>query len=222
AEFYLDLMSHDLTNFNQTILGNLNLLERRAATDEKMDRYIKACLRQLGKSENLIGKVRAFSQIKHIGLEAFKPIDLDKMITEAIGMVTGLYPTRLVEASFESAGGRLAMGTELLDSVFMNVIENAVKHSAEDPVVIRVSADAAPGGFWNIRIEDEGQGVPDEMKDKIFDRFTRIGHEKGMGLGLSLTRAIIEKFGGSIRVEDRVPGESTKGSVFIINIPRAD
>ena len=73
AEFYLDLASHDLTNFNQTILGNLNLLRAKSNLDEKMEKYVAACERQVAKSENLIAKMRAFSQVKNIEKSMLKP-----------------------------------------------------------------------------------------------------------------------------------------------------
>ncbi len=75
-------------------------------------------------------------------------------------------------------------------------------------------------GFWEIRIADDGPGVPDEMKERIFDRYLKIGVEKGMGLGLSLARAITERLGGSIWVEDRIRDGVPSGSVFKIAIPK--
>jgi len=104
------------------------------------------------------------------------------------------------------------------------VIENAVKHVAEDKVQLAITVSGAasdPAGFWEISVADNGPGVPDEMKEKIFDRYSKIGAEKGMGLGLSLARAITEKFGGSIWVENRAPGKPAGGSVFKIAIPKA-
>jgi len=73
--------------------------------------------------------------------------------------------------------------------------------------------------MWLISIADDGPGVPNGMKEKIFDRFVKIGKEKGMGLGLSLARAIVEKFGGRIWVEDRPAG--VPGSIFKVLLQRA-
>lgn len=223
AEFYLDLMSHDLTNFNQTILGNINLMERQAVPDEKGGKYLESCKRQVMKSENLISRVRAFSQVKNIESEKLKAVDLSKIVQDAIKMVKGLYPRKHVEVEFAPAEERMAMGSELLETVFSNLIENAVKHSAGEKVRIAISIDESedePGKFWEIRIEDSGPGIPDKMKEKIFERYSRIGEEKGTGLGLSLVRVILEKYGGRIRAKDRVNGKHDEGSVFKIIIPK--
>ncbi|MFA6449729.1 MAG: PAS domain-containing sensor histidine kinase [bacterium] len=224
AEFYLDLMSHDLTNFNQTILGNLSLVEMQGSLTEKQQKYVAACKRQLSRAENLISKVRAFSQVKHIEKHHLKDIDLNGVVCEAIRMVSSLYPNKKIDVHFEPEGIKPAKGTELLDSVLINVIENAVKHTPGDDVTLNINVANAmndPETFWEISVADNGPGVLEEMKEKIFDRYSKIGAEKGMGLGLSLARAITEKFGGSMWVDDRVAGDPPAGSVFKIAIPKA-
>lgn len=221
AEFYLDLMAHDLTNFNQIALGNLSLLERVAELDEKQKKYLESCKRQVFKSENLISKGRAFARAKQMEKEALLSIDINKYIRDTISMVKTLYPRKLIEVEFEPSGEKIAMGNELLESVLMNVLENAVKHSSEDKVWFAVSVTDTEDDtqkFWEIRVEDKGSGIPDEMKGKIFDRYEKIGKERGIGLGLSLAKAIMEKFGGRIWVEDRVKGDHSKGSLFKIMI----
>ncbi|MEW6202595.1 MAG: PAS domain-containing sensor histidine kinase [bacterium] len=221
AEFYLDLMTHELTNFNQTALVNLTLLERVAELDKKQKKYLVSCKRQVMKSENLISKGRALSGVKHIKKESLFSIDISKYIRDTISMVKTLYSGKHIEVEFELLGEKIAVGNELLESVLMNVLENAIKHSSEDKVWIAVSvtdAEDNPQKFWEIRVEDKGPGVPDEIKEKIFGRFKRFGDERGMGLGLSLAKAIVEKFGGRIWVEDRVKGDHSQGSVFKIQM----
>ncbi|MEW6202809.1 MAG: PAS domain S-box protein [bacterium] len=223
VELYNDLMSHDLTNFNQTILGNLNILESKTVLDEKQKKYVEACIRQIAKSENLISKVRALSRMEKMEEEKFKPISLNKSIEEALKTVRGLYPQREIEVEFKPTAVRKAMCTDLIGSVFMNLIENAVKHAPGDKVKIEISIeDAQTDGddYWEISISDDGSGVPDEMKDRIFDRFSRIGTEKGMGLGLFLAKAIVDKFNGNIFIEDRVKGDHSKGSIFKVILPK--
>ncbi len=224
SEFYLDLMSHDLTNFNQTILGNLTLIEMQGGLNEKQVKYLQSCKRQLSRSENLISKVRAFSQVKHIEKHHLKKIDLNSVVAEAVRMIKTLYPAKNIIVKFDPSGHKYTDATELLDSVAINVLDNAVKHSHSDKIELEIEIrDAAnePESFWELCITDNGPGVPDNIKEKIFDRFSKISSEKGMGLGLSLAREITEKFGGSIWVEDRTAGDYTSGSMFVIAIPKA-
>jgi len=223
VDLYLDLMTHDLTTFNQACLGNLDLLEEHATLDERQARHVQICKRQVIKSDNLISKVRAFSQVKRIDSETLEAFDLNRSVTEAIETVKRLYPGNLVEVEFRPTGNAKALGTGLFDSVLLNVIENAVKHASSEKVCVRISlteAEKAPDRLWEIRVEDTGPGVPDLLKERIFDRYSRIGTERGLGLGLSLARAITEKLGGSIWMEDRVPGDHSKGSAVRISIPK--
>jgi signal transduction histidine kinase len=71
-----------------------------------------------------------------------------------------------------------------------------------------------------VPVEDNGPGVPDGMKGKIFNRLQR-GNTKarGMGLGLYIARALVESYGGSVEAEDRVPGDHTKGAKFLVYLP---
>ncbi|MEW5946178.1 MAG: ATP-binding protein [bacterium] len=224
ARFYFDLMSHDLTNFNHVILGNLDLLEKSLEPDEVQRKRVSACKRQIVKSETLISNVRAFAAVKDITDESLEPVDLNRCVADAAATVRALYPGKRVEIEFEASGEKSAMGTTLLESALVNVMGNAARHSPGERAWISVAiaeAEEDPGGTWEIRIEDRGPGVPDGMKKKIFDRYVTVGEEKGTGLGLSLARAIVEKLGGRIRVEDRVRGVPAKGSVFRITVPRA-
>ena len=75
------------------------------------------------------------------------------------------------------------------------------------------------GGRWRrhcrVAVEDDGPGIPDDFKGKIFNRMLK-GSEKakGMGLGLYLVKSLVESYGGRVWVEDRVPGDHTKGARF--------
>lgn len=224
ADFYLDLMSHDLTNYNQNLLGNLTLLERREKITEAGQPYIDACKRQVAKSENLIFKVRAFSRVRQMDQYTLEPVSVNSIIMESLKTLRILYPRKKILVSFSPHGDPCVLATDLFDHVIMNILENAVKYTTREPVEITIEVRAsreAPEHDWEISVADNGIGVSGDMKEKIFDRFLRINTEKkGTGLGLSLSKAIVTKFGGSISVEDRVKGQSDKGSKFIISMPR--
>jgi len=74
--------------------------------------------------------------------------------------------------------------------------------------------------FIKLEFIDNGIGIPDSMKDKAFQRaFMKDKTVSGMGLGLSLVKKIVEKYHGQIWVEDKIKGDYSKGSNFIIIIP---
>jgi signal transduction histidine kinase len=76
--------------------------------------------------------------------------------------------------------------------------------------------------YYEVSISDNGPGIPDELKAKLFRRFQRwTTRAQGKGLGLYITKMLVERFGGKACVEDRIPGDHTKGSKFIILLPAA-
>jgi signal transduction histidine kinase len=112
------------------------------------------------------------------------------------------------------------MANELLHDVFANLVGNAVKHTGGNGTEIAVSvstARAGNGSFYLASIEDSGPGIPDEMKVKVFNRLQRGDtRAKGMGLGLYLVKSLVESYHGRVWVEDRVPGNYTKGAKFVV------
>ncbi len=226
SEFYLDLITHDLTNFHHTILGNLELLTRRTALADNQRKYVETARRQLLKCETTISKVRAFSKVKKTGIEYLRPIDISEPIRETCRMVASLYPAKKLVFTINPETGIKILASDLIDSVFLNIIENAAKHSPREVTDISISAvltsdpaNATP--MWQIRIEDNGGGIPDIFKDKIFTRFMRASEEKGSGLGMALAKSIIDKIGGRIWAEDRVQGSPSLGAAFVMLLPAA-
>lgn len=103
--------------------------------------------------------------------------------------------------------------------VFNNLIGNAVKHGGPGvEVAIRV---AEGSGSVRVSVEDTGPGVPDEEKDAIFHRYEQQKRGVGEGLGLYLVQVLIERYGGGIRVEDRVAGQPGEGAAFRLTLKKA-
>jgi PAS domain S-box-containing protein len=105
-----------------------------------------------------------------------------------------------------------------LVQVLVNLLSNAVKFSPRGSVV-RLSASEA-GGFAEVRVTDQGRGIPGSFREAIFERFRQVEasdarQKGGSGLGLAICKAIIEQHGGSIGVES----EEGRGSVFWIKLP---
>ncbi len=77
--------------------------------------------------------------------------------------------------------------------------------------------------YYFVSVEDNGPGIPDAMKDVIFDRFRR-GNTRahGTGLGLYLVKTLVESYGGKVMVDDRVNGDPTKGTRFVVMLPTVE
>jgi signal transduction histidine kinase len=106
-----------------------------------------------------------------------------------------------------------------LHQVVANLVDNAAKHSPPGGVV-RVSAAARPGGGVRIEVADEGPGIPEGERTRVFERFTRGGDGGGQitgggtGLGLAIARWAIELHGGTIEV-----APSTRGALIRVELP---
>lgn len=220
ADLFMDLMAHDLTNFNHAMLNGIGLLERRTELDDAQRKYVNSLKRQLDRSNGLISNVKALSQSHGITGETLCAVDLNESMERVIKAVRTLYPDRNTKISFTPLDGARATAGEHLDYVLLNVVENAVKHCPKETAEVWIDITACDGGRqFAVRIEDEGPGIPDDMKGRIFDRYARIERERGIGLGLALSRMIMEKYGGTISVEDRVQGARELGCVFYVRVP---
>jgi TusA-related sulfurtransferase/anti-sigma regulatory factor (Ser/Thr protein kinase) len=135
---------------------------------------------------------------------SLKPFNIKEIIEEYTKKHTSS------EYALKLEGDSTVLADEAFVSVIENIIRNAVVHGRADRVEIAVRDD---GEYTEIRIADNGTGVPDELKEEIFEEgFT--GNSKGTGLGLYIARKTVERYGGSIRVEDNKP----RGAIFILTL----
>jgi two-component system sensor histidine kinase ResE len=104
-----------------------------------------------------------------------------------------------------------------ITQVLNNLLSNAIKFTEKGKIIVRSSVD---GEMVKVSVEDTGRGIPEELKPRLFNKFTQIresnkSNEKGTGLGLVVAKGIVEEHGGSIWVEDN----DTSGSVFVFTLP---
>ncbi|MCQ1537981.1 HAMP domain-containing histidine kinase [Methanocalculus taiwanensis] len=209
--FFLDLITHDINNTNHTSMLYLELLESEAAPS--LAPYIEPLRASLKKSDEIIDNVATLREIQD---------------AEASLMPVEIAPILRKEAK---ADDRIDLHMEdeeisvfadsLLTQAISNIISNSLKFGGDDVrVTISVSTE---DDHVRITINDTGPGIPDAMKPVIFTKYTR-GTErvKGKGLGLFIVHTlIVDRYGGSVSVEDRVPGDPSEGVSFIIRLKKA-
>ncbi|KPN30887.1 sensory histidine kinase AtoS [Halolamina pelagica] len=108
-------------------------------------------------------------------------------------------------------------GNEMLSSVFRNLLENAVRHNDSDSPEVTVEA-IEDADTVRVRVADNGPGVPDDEKERIFGKGEKGLDSPGSGIGLYLVHTLTQQFGGDVRVEDNDP----RGAVFVVELPKAD
>ena len=220
AQLYVDIMGHDINNLNMIALANLELIEDDENLLPEQKEAIKKAMLSTQNSSVIIDNVRKLQKLTEEELP-LETIDINDLILDCIKEAP--HPEgKAVTINYMPRPGMLIKGIHLLKEVFCNLISNSIKYSGPE-VTIEITSDEAKirdKMCYRITITDNGFGIPDEVKPKLFTRFQR-GTTKahGKGLGLYIVRTLLEKYGGSIDVEDRVPGSYRQGAKFIVVIP---
>ncbi len=212
--------SHDLQEPLRSIVSFSQLLERRykGKLDADADDYIAFIVEGGTRMQTLITDLLSFSRVTTTG-QPLVATDAGGVLGEVLHDLTGAIEA---EGATVEAGPmpRVMADSAQLAQVFANLIGNALKYRRPDvPPLIRVSAERE-GRFWRIAVRDNGIGIEPEYFDRIFVLFQRL-HTKdaypGTGIGLAVVKKIVERHGGSVRVES-APNE---GSAFSFTLPAA-
>lgn len=222
AELYTDLLTHDIINYNTAAMGYLQLAEMRLPLDDKDGKLITRLLQVLENSSELITIVRDLKMVE-TGKEEIVEIDICQLLNE-VKEVYEKHLDRAVTMTLDEDKNCLVMASGLLRDAFSNIVSNAIKHSS-GPLTIGITVNKLSlegTDLVRVIIADNGPGIPDERKDKIFDR-SLMGLTKPVsrGLGLYLVKRLVENYHGSVWVEDRVPMDHTQGAKFVVVLPAA-
>jgi len=220
AEFFNDLLAHDLNNMHQGIMSSLELIIASNDCTPTLMRIAEGALTQVKRGVSLISNVMKLTQLNGGGIP-LSPHDPAESLGAAIEIVKQSFPARSisVETNLESEMYCI-MANHFLTDVFYNLMHNSVKNTRDDEVRITVHTSLVQNGeTLRIEICDWGKGIPDYTKEKLLaginEPTSRIG-----GIGLILVRQIVDLLGGEVWIEDRVESDHTKGTRFIIHLPK--
>lgn len=184
------------------ILNDLNVVGNSIEMyqDIKNEKLLNNALNSVDKSIKLIKEMKSLESLVSTG-ESLKPYSV-KEIVEHIG--EGYH------IDFNAEGDCKILADEAFSSIIDNIIRNAVEHGAADKVDVITKER---GGLCEIQISDNGTGIHEEIKDRIFEEGFS-GDGKGTGLGLFIAQKTIKRYGGHIQVKDNQPA----GSIFILSL----
>lgn len=223
SEFYRDLLVHDIKNIIQILfLYSENALSNLENKD-LIQNYFEKILEQGKKADRLISNVDILFKLEKDHQE-LKRVELYEIITDSIKHIKESFSNKKIEIKVQSPETKLYIkANELLQEVFDNILNNAVKYNKNSIIKISIQIiKEVIDEISYIRLEfiDNGIGILDQNKEKIFERYYKVDKRaSGMGLGLSLVRNLLESYEGKIWVQDRISGDYSKGSKFIILIP---
>ena len=215
----LSFLSHDLRSPQAALLAMIDQARLRddpgGALD--LDEIERQARRTLTLTDGFLQFARADAKPMQWG-----DVDLEILVTEVADLAWFTASTRQVRVRAESPPDAIIRGdSELLRRALANLVENGIRHCRPGGEV-RLGCHAIPGG-WLLTIEDEGPGVPEAIREKIFRPFWQPTREEGpahlgaAGLGLAMVSRCVDRHGGTIRVTDRADGP---GARFEIRLPK--
>jgi len=223
---FLSIASHELRTPLTALKLQMQLLKRTissSATETSFEEHLKR-LEQMAdggiiQARRLASLADELLDLTHFQLGQFKldcfRADISALVKEVVAQFT-LEATRLkVELGFFASGEVFATVDPIrIGQVVTNLISNALKYGRARPVSVRVEERA---GEAVISVADRGDGIPEDQQERIFERFARVrdqAHLPGLGLGLFITRKIVQAHGGRIQLISQ-PGEGTIFEVFL-------
>lgn len=214
-DLFTDILRHDLLNPAGIVKNYAELLLENSSGEEKQS--ILAIKKNAERIIELIEDAAKFTKLESKSLVEFKPFDIGEITEEAIDLFKHLAEERNVKIinKIEKGKYRPELNSVFRDVVF-NLLSNAIKYSPSNKT-IELSAREENGSIL-FACKDQGIGVSDEYKAKIFKRFERAERTaiKGTGLGLAIVKRIVDLHKGRVWVEDNPEG----GSIFFVKIPK--
>lgn len=211
-------VSHEFKTPIAAIEGYATLLQNPNLSPEKHSRYVEKILENSRRLTSLSGNILMLSKLENQEMILDKTeYRLDEQIRKCILMLETKWEAKNIEFDLDLPKQMYYGSESLLEQVWMNVIDNAVKHSKTDGVIqIKLVQEEM---YLAITITDYGDGMTEEVQKHIFEKFFQGDSSRkaeGNGLGLALVKRIVELCRGKISVKS-APGE---GAAFIITLPQ--
>jgi signal transduction histidine kinase len=220
---FIAVISHELRTPLASVYGGALTLEQRDLTDETQQRLIGIIRSESTRLKRLVDDVLCASRLESRRMESDgEPADPGAVLHEISETATETAPPNVsVVARAEEALPPITSDADQLRHVLSNLVDNAIKYSP-DGGTVEVVARRVPGRV-SFAVKDEGIGIPEEERQRIFEKFTRLDPQMtrgigGTGLGLYICHEIVTQLGGGIWVR----GNEGRGSTFGFEIPIAE
>ena len=228
ASFYKDLFAHDINNILQIMNSSAELISLQLKDSnqiEDIENIANIIKKQVSRGTKLVNNVRILSELEDSEI-SIQPTKADDMLLKSIEYVKKAYTDRNINVEIDCPDDEICViANELLQDVFENILINAIKYNENPSIEILINIlrwTYENNAYYRFEFIDNGIGIQDERKRLIFERKNGdLRSDKGMGLGLSLVSKIVNYYNGKIWIEDKVKGDYSKGSKFIIILPES-
>jgi len=215
-------VAHDLNNILQVIITNLDLAASGPTIDERLSKYLDDASQGAKRAANLARRLLTFSKG---GAPLKEPLDVAEILTQAVLLALSgsrLKPQFAFQRDLYPVIGDPVQITQVIENVVINACEatpqggKLLVRAENVDERIATSSGLPAGRYVKIEIEDSGTGIPQDIRDRIFEVFftTKPG---GSGLGLATAKSIMQQHGGSIDIESVVG----RGTIVSLMLPAA-
>jgi len=220
VQLMLDLLSHDIKNYNQSAHMFLEIIEaHNPDLDKKTKLNIENAKLILKESIDTVSNILILNRIQD-GVIQLDSIDLGELFDVALKRVETTYATVSIDVQNRQALDNVTLGSHtLLTEVLYNILANAIKHRRDEATHVFIDLSLKRQKQHIVfGIGDKGPGIPEARKEEIFQRFQKRGQK---GVGLSIVRQILARLHSEVWVENRAESldDYSKGSVFYLKIP---
>jgi len=209
ANLYMDILIHDINNANAAAMAYLHMALDSGG--EPPRDIVRKSLVAIYQSADIIKNVTTIRRLESRGAE-LRPVQLEPVLR---GMRNYFADAHIIREGPDAT----VLADDLIEEIFSNLIGNAIKFGGPDvDVTISVREE---GETVSVTVADNGPGIPDDLKPWVFERKVRGATKKsGKGLGLNIVRMLAERYGGSVRAGDRIPGRPEEGAAIIVTLRR--
>jgi len=220
---FIDAVTHELKSPLASLKLYLQTLNRRPVSLEQQADFLRFMLDDVERLDQLINQLLDAARLdRRPAARDLEDVELGSLLRDCAEAVCLRYRTAESAIEFHTEPCIVRAAQVDLDMIFRNLIDNAVKYADnDDPRVIVTLRPASDGQRVEIRVTDNGRGIPPKARRLIFRRFVRLGSElerekPGTGLGLYIVGVLVRRLKGRVRVVDR----GTKpGTEFEVTLP---
>ncbi len=212
-------IAHELRNSVSSIVYSADVMQLHESLPE--GEFEDSVREIMEASRRLQATVDGLLDYARLGPSVSVPVSLREVLTRAQGFLGPYYRSgsHRLRVAIAPDADSVQGNSIVIEQIFVNLLLNAAEAS-DRPITVQVQADvvchpASPRPMVRVRVKDDGPGVSDAIRDRLFEPFVT-GRERGTGLGLTNSREAVESLGGAIVLEDERPG-----ATFSVYLPRS-
>jgi len=221
---FVSMLAHELRGPMTTVMGFGHTLRDQgdALPEEKRQTILNIIVREVERLARMVNDLLDVSRMDSGSLSyELEPMSLDELIESTLEVHTSLRATHVVDIHVEEGLPKVMADRDRISQVLLNLLTNATRYSPEGTPIVLTARSQPDGSEVVVSVGDQGIGIPARDRDRIFDKFSMLPKpgwtKKGTGLGLFITKAIVEAHGGRIWVES----DLGSGSRFNFTLPIA-